>query len=151
MKDLWALRLQLLKGKTVAIEDEDTVFSSQTQTETEIESNGEEVGRVYNVEGKAMPTLIETLGLCYLGMVLLRSPMSMGDLYRYVMRASPTQYFWLMASVSSWVVREDIPFIRAVRFVPAVMKQKLPAEYLKALDTTVRLLVLSSIFDLTET
>lgn len=50
-------------------------------------------------------------------------------------------------SIFSWAVREDIPFIRAVRFVPAVMKQKLPAEYLKALDTTVRLLALCSIFD----
>ena len=86
MKDLWALRLQLLKGKTVAISNEDTVFSSQPQTETEIESNGEEVGREYKVEGKAMPTLMETLGLCYLGMVLLRSPISMGDLHRYVRR-----------------------------------------------------------------
>ena len=147
MKDLWALRLQLLKGKTVAVEDEDTVFSSQPQTETEIESNGEEVGRVYKVEGKAMPTLIETLGLCYLGTVLLRSPISMGDLHRYVRRDSPFQWSWLIWSVSSWAVREDIPFIRAVRFVPAVMKQKLPAEYLKALDTTVQLLALSSIFD----
>ena len=86
MKDLWALRLQLLKGKTVAVADEDPVFSSQPQTETEVESNGEEVGRVYKVEGKAMPTLIETLGLCYLGMVLLRSSISMGDLHRYVKR-----------------------------------------------------------------
>ena len=38
--------------------------------------------------------------------------------------------------VSSWAFRDDIPFIRAVRFVPAVMKQRLPAQYLKALDTT---------------
>lgn len=38
--------------------------------------------------------------------------------------------------MSRWAVREDIPFIRAVRFVPAIMKQRLPAQYLKALDTT---------------
>lgn len=37
----------------------------------------------------------------------------------------------------SWAVREVIPYIRAVRLVPTVMKQKLPAEYIKALDTTV--------------
>ena len=91
MKDLWALRLQLLKGKTVSISNEDTVFSSQPQTETEIESNGEEVGKEYKVEGKAMPTLIETLGLCYLGMVLLRSAISMGDLHRYVRRNTSCQ------------------------------------------------------------
>lgn len=91
MKDLWALRLQLLKEKIIEISNEDPVFSSQPQTETEIESNGEELGREYKVEGKAMPTLIETLGLCYLGMVLLRSPISMGDLYRYVKRDSLLQ------------------------------------------------------------
>ena len=137
MKDLWALRLQLLKGKTAAISNDEVVFSSQPQTETEIESNGEEVGRKYKVEGKVMPTLIETLGFCYLGMVLLRSPISMGDLHRYVRGESSFQSFPLTWSVSRWAVREDIPFIRAVRFVPAAIKQKLPAEYLKALDTTV--------------
>ena len=96
MKDLWALRLQLLKGKTFAIADEDTVFSSQPQTETEIESNGEEVGRVYKVEGKAMPILIETLGLCYLGMVLLRSPVSVGDFHRYVKEINCSDDFGLL-------------------------------------------------------
>ena len=40
--------------------------------------------------------------------------------------------------ISSWAVREDIPFIRAVRFIPIAMKQRLPAQYLRALDTTVR-------------
>lgn len=35
----------------------------------------------------------------------------------------------------SWAVREDIPFIRAVRHIPQVMKKRLPAQYLKALDT----------------
>ena len=39
----------------------------------------------------------------------------------------------------SWAVQEDIPFIRAIRFIPAVMKQRLPAESLMALDTTVSL------------
>lgn len=38
-------------------------------------------------------------------------------------------------------VREDIPYVRAIRIVPAAMKHKLPAEYFEALDTTVRILV----------
>lgn len=37
----------------------------------------------------------------------------------------------------SWAVREDIPYIRAIRLVPVVMKQKLKAEYMLALDTIV--------------
>lgn len=84
VKDLWALRLQLLKGKTGAISDEDTVFSSQPQSETEAEDKHESVGRKWKVRGKDSPTLIETLGLCYLGTVLLRLPVSIGEMHRYV-------------------------------------------------------------------
>ncbi len=84
VKDLWGLRLQLLKSKTDATSDEDTVFSSQPQSETETEDKNERVGRKWKVRGKEMPTLIETLGLCYLGTILLRLPVSIGEMHRYV-------------------------------------------------------------------
>lgn len=84
VKDLWALRLQLLKGKTDATSDEDTVFSSQPQTGTETEEKNEDVGRKWKVRGRDMPSLIEALGLCYLGMILLRLPVSVGEMHRYV-------------------------------------------------------------------
>lgn len=35
----------------------------------------------------------------------------------------------------SWAYREHIPYVRAVRYVPRAMKDKLPATYLMALDT----------------
>lgn len=35
------------------------------------------------VRGRNMPTLIESLGTCYLAFVLLRLPISVGDLQRY--------------------------------------------------------------------
>lgn len=82
VKDLWALRLQLLKSKTDATSDEDTVFSSQPQSETETEDKHEGVGREWKVRGKDMPRLIETLGLCYLGTILLRLPVSIGEMHR---------------------------------------------------------------------
>ena len=84
IKDLWALRLQLLKSKIGAISDEDAVFSSQPQSETEAEDKHEGVGRKWKVRGKDSPSLIETLGLCYLGTVLLRLPVSIGEMHRYV-------------------------------------------------------------------
>ena len=90
VKDLWSLRLQLLKNEISATFDEETVFSSQPQTETETENETEtesgNVERVWKIKEKKMPTLIETLGLCYLGMILLRLPVSMGDIYRFVAR-----------------------------------------------------------------
>lgn len=82
VKDLWALRLQLLKDKILADSDGDTVFSSQPQTEDETGSisKGE---REWKAGAKALPTLVETLGLCYLGTVLLRLPVSLGDMHKY--------------------------------------------------------------------
>ena len=84
VKDLWALRLQLLKSKTAVTSDEDTLFSSQSPSETETEDKSEGVGRKWKVRGKDMPSLIETLGLCYLGTILLRLPVSIGEIHRYV-------------------------------------------------------------------
>lgn len=82
VKDLWALRLQLLKDKTLPDFNGETVFSSQPQTEDDMESN-RKFGRDWKVRAKALPTLVETLALCYLGIVLLRLPVSMGDLHQY--------------------------------------------------------------------
>lgn len=87
VKDLWALRLQLLKNKADATSDEETLFGSQPQSETETEEEGKDRRRQYKIRGKAMPTLIETLGLLYLGMVLLRLPIGMGDIHRYAREA----------------------------------------------------------------
>lgn len=36
-----------------------------------------------------------------------------------------------------WIIREHIPFIRVTRFIPKVMKEKLPARYLGRLETQV--------------
>lgn len=92
------------------------MFSSQAQSEAETEDGGRKKSKGL---AKPMPTLIQTLGLLYLGMILLRLPISMGEVHR-------------------WALREDIPYVRAIRLVPPAMKQKLPAEYIMALDTTVR-------------
>ena len=115
VKDLWSLRLNLLKDRIDRGEsDGETFFSSQPISEEDTES--EEIGKGKWTE-KALPSLIETLGICYLAMIILRLPIGMGDLHKYA-------------------VREDMPYIRAVRFIPAEMKGRLPAEYLLALDTT---------------
>lgn len=82
IKDLWSLRLQLLKSKTDTTSDEDELFSSQPQSETEIDDEREGIGRKWKVREKEMPRLIESLGLCYLGMILLRLPVSIGAMHR---------------------------------------------------------------------
>ena len=81
MKDLWALRLQLLEAETTAKPDEDTVYSSQGVSGSDKERDNEG-SRVHGVRKNAMPTLVEALGLCYLGSILLRLPIGMGELHR---------------------------------------------------------------------
>ena len=137
MKDLWEIRLSLLIDKIDAPSEEDMVFSSQPQSETETGGKHDGVGRKWKTTGKDMPTLIQTLALCYLGMILLRLPVSIGEIHRYVTLLSDLSAGVLLKqALVSWAVREDIPFIRAVRHIPQVMKKRLPAQYLKALDTT---------------
>lgn len=82
VKDLWALRLHLLKEK-ISEPDSSDVFSSQPDTETEVESTHDEQARGWKVRIKGMPTLIQSLGICYLGAILLRLPVSLGDFHRY--------------------------------------------------------------------
>lgn len=86
VRDLWALRLQLLKGKTeeaTDTENESRVFSSQAEAEegTEPEDGRGNVKGASKGVGKDVPTLVDTLGLCYLAMLLLRLPVCVGDLH----------------------------------------------------------------------
>jgi RNA polymerase I-specific transcription initiation factor RRN7 len=82
VKDLWALRLQLFREK-ISEPDSSVVFSSQPETETESENQDDTKARQWKVQVKGMPTLIHSLGICYLGAILLRLPVSLGDFHRY--------------------------------------------------------------------
>ena len=84
VKDLWALRLELLKDKFESSADRDaeaSVYSSQVE-DTGTESGTSLKESRFRKEETKLPTLVESLGLCYLGMVLLRIPISLGDLQR---------------------------------------------------------------------
>ena len=81
--DLWALRLQLLKSRPGDIsdtDDEPRVFSSQAE-QSDTENDQYSAGGHERRAKKLTPNLIETLGLCYLGAVLLKVPFSIGELY----------------------------------------------------------------------
>jgi RNA polymerase I-specific transcription initiation factor RRN7 len=82
VRDLWALRLSTLAHKL------DTTLStveSEDQPSSSAEESGEAVGRkASRTFGKGIdsPRLVETVGLCYMGMLLLRLPIGLADLYR---------------------------------------------------------------------
>lgn len=69
------------------MEKSEVVKKTEGNTESEAKDEEEEVNRKganFKVRGRDMPTLIESLGICYLAMILLRLPISVGDLQRYL-------------------------------------------------------------------
>jgi RNA polymerase I-specific transcription initiation factor RRN7 len=86
VKDLWALRLQSLVDKfDESLDAADSnasteIFSSQASAVETVEEKGPSTSAARKVTDN--PLLEETLGLCYLGALLLRLPVSIGDIYR---------------------------------------------------------------------
>lgn len=151
IRGLWILRLQKSLGacKSVAstVEDqadeigwasEETNCFVTTDTETyssEYLSSDADVDNALSAENDQAkkrqlrrikrsfrpPGLMVTLALCYLAAIMLRIPISLGDLHR-------------------WVDSQDIPYTLALQEIPENMKQPLNATYIKALRPTVGLL-----------
>ncbi len=82
--DLWAPRLQLLTARLGTSDDDDApVFSSQAASDTERNTNkgGHAGPRERESRSRVVPSLMDTLGMCYLAMIVLRLPISLADLH----------------------------------------------------------------------
>ena len=75
--------------------------------------------RLAYISDEHSPILIETIGLCYLAIVLLRVPLSMSTLQR-------------------WVLDKELLWLDAYRDTPEDLKSRLPPFYVRGLDVTVR-------------
>lgn len=80
VRELWDLRLQTLSGRLddpLDSEGDSEVFSSQQETETETEESA-------RFSGKSLkwPRLVDTIALCYVAALLMRLPITIGDMYR---------------------------------------------------------------------
>ncbi|KAI1849359.1 hypothetical protein JX265_012080 [Neoarthrinium moseri] len=68
------------------------------------------------IEGsRRSPGLVHTLALCYLGCIVLRLPIRMGDFHE-------------------WAMKGDIEFLAAFNGIPQHVKDRLPAKYHRALQ-----------------
>lgn len=80
VRDLWALRLEGFSRKVdeASEGEEPEAFSSQA-AETTDDSDG-----AFKPHGKRVqwPRLIDSIALCYMGALLMRLPISIGDLYQ---------------------------------------------------------------------
>ncbi|KAM5438832.1 hypothetical protein McanMca71_000656 [Microsporum canis] len=117
VKDLWVLRLdKIYEGRDdIYVEDENStqLFSSQTGVSNEIDK---EEHQYHKRKLSTSPRVLDSLALCYLGILLLRLPVSIGYMQR-------------------WVTEDEIPFMRPLRFIPSEMKDRLPAIYHVAFET----------------
>ncbi|KAH7383738.1 RNA polymerase I-specific transcription initiation factor-like protein rrn7 [Cadophora sp. MPI-SDFR-AT-0126] len=126
VRDLWELRLRILHFPR----DERSGYGSGTGTmlfssasegnNTDIDgmthrSTGSRMSRKSAVMEEKLPKLIETLALCYLGTLLLKLPVSVGDFHK-------------------WAVQDRIVYNRAIKEVPKEMRSKLPAHFHAALE-----------------
>jgi len=92
--DLWAVRMQLLKARVEELSDPETpsqVFSTQSEKEPSTEAEEAKQSRRRS-KGKDTPTLRDTLALCYLATLLLRLPVSIGDIHRSVMAVRSSKH-----------------------------------------------------------
>ena len=84
VKELWTLRLQKLyeRNDEGYLSDDNTtqVFSSQTEQSTAVD---DEENRYHKKQLSNSPKAVESLALCYLGILLLRIPVSIGYIQRY--------------------------------------------------------------------
>jgi RNA polymerase I-specific transcription initiation factor RRN7 len=95
VRDLWGLRIRLLFGKrdeeggygsgrgTLGFSSQSEGENSDTDGATSRSSRWSKKSGGIAKEGK-LPRLLETLALCYLGILLLRLPTSLGEIYKWV-------------------------------------------------------------------
>ena len=123
VKDLWALRLPLILEnlKTSLDKPSDAesgtdqspkLYSSQNDT-TDIDSEDEQK---LSWERKA-PSVLDSVGICYIAMTLLRIPSSLGDYYR-------------------WASIDQSLHLQPLKLIPVEMRRQLPIKYLSLLETT---------------
>lgn len=122
MKDLWALRLQNVRTRVSYDSETETeaqssqAFSSQSESETA--SGSQSSRRSRRKDGPSTeetPTLIDTLSLCYIATLLLRIPVTVGNIH-------------------DWINKGELLYYRASRELPTGMKARLPPRYQELLE-----------------
>ncbi|KAF4773467.1 forms a complex with the other RRN protein RRN6 and RRN11 [Colletotrichum scovillei] len=124
VRDLWDLRIS---GAATAVQDdsasegEPSLFSSQLDLaqDEEHQSRNRRAQRWTGENGSEWPAprMIDTLGLCFLGCMLLRIPTRIGDLCK-------------------WARGGSIPYKEAYRQLPQEMRDRLPTWYTTPLKST---------------
>jgi RNA polymerase I-specific transcription initiation factor RRN7 len=84
-----------------------------------------------------LPKLIETLGLCYLGMVLLRLPVSLGEIYKWAAEEEVI-YTRAVSTHVLFILRHLLTSVQ-IKEIPKEMRTRLPPYYYAALEIRAQL------------
>ncbi|KAF8439226.1 hypothetical protein BGX38DRAFT_1134601 [Terfezia claveryi] len=107
----------------------DTETYSSEYWSSDIEVDNAVAGEAHPVEKNLLrrnkrefkvPGLIVTIGLCYLGAMMLKVPVPLGDMYK-------------------WVESQELPYKATLQEIPENLKRLLSGAYIKALRPTTRL------------
>ena len=105
VRDLWNLRIRTLQGPgdgngygsgTLGFSSSGGDGTDTDNTERKSMTSGTSKASARN--GNSLPKLIETLALCFLGMLLMRLPISLGEIY-------------------NWSAKEEMLYVRDVSFM----------------------------------
>lgn len=113
VRDLWGLRIRLLHGE----KDDDGGYGSgtvgfsstsegeNTDTDGNMSRSSKWSRRSRGKKREVLPKLIETLALCYLGILLLRLPTSLGEIFEW----ASTEEMVYTRAVSLVSIPRDLP------------------------------------------
>ena len=118
VRDIWALRLQSLQSRVSYESESEAEHSSQfysSQSEAERTDDTAQKRKARKSKNDAVPKLVDALSMCYIASLMLRLPVTVGDLY-------------------GWAASGDLIYYRAVRTLSESMKLRLPFNYHRILD-----------------
>lgn len=157
VRDLWDLRVRNFGGLRVADEkgkgkdvksgppsgsESEMVFSSQGETDRESDVEGATPVKGWRIknwtvkEGQKwpMPSLLDTLALCYVGCLAMRLPLRIGDFLRWA--RSGRLLFIRAVSIPRWRILSGLePSLTQwqITEIPFKMRDRLPPQYQKIL------------------
>jgi len=145
VRDLWGLKLGVIQRAESKKDGYESgtgtmLFSSASEGEsTDSDATGGKSlasrrSRKIVAAEERLPRLIETLGLCYLGTLLLRLPTSLGEFYKWATLEEMiyTRAVSILRDVGRLVA--DTNDIDQIKEIPREMKSKLPGHYYSALE-----------------
>ena len=117
VRDLWALRLQTLQSRASYDSESEAEHGSQMySSQSEGEATDVSIkSKTRRAKTEAMPQLVDALSYCYIGVLLLRLPTTVCDLYQ-------------------WAASGELVYYRAIRDLAWSMRQKLPFNFSQTLD-----------------